>query len=59
MVKFWQTSGKNFITHGNGLTLDQIGFLKSLQLGERLIIFVNDDGTLTMKKAINLKENKS
>lgn len=56
MVKFWQTSGKNFITHANGLTLDQIGFLKSLQLGDRLIIFVNEDGTLTLKKAMNLKE---
>lgn len=56
MVKFWVTKHGNYMSHNEGLTLAQISFLKSLSIGEQLVIFVNEDGSLTLKKSTVSKE---
>lgn len=53
MVKFWNT-GRCYISHAKGLTPIQIQYLKGLEAGDKLVVFVEEDGSLNMKKS-NLK----
>ena len=50
MVKFWPNEFGSF--NSGKLNLAQISFLKSLKEGDKFIIFVNDDGSLTLKLRI-------
>jgi hypothetical protein len=50
VIKFFQTSTGRFISHHEGLRLEQISFLKSLNMKDKLILYINDDGTLSLKK---------
>ncbi len=58
MVKFWPTTSGNFLSHNKGVTLDQLSFFKSIKLGDMLIIYVNDDGSITLKKSTFKKEEQ-
>lgn len=39
MIGFWQSKDKAFRTSTRGLSQDQIDFLQSLRVGDRLVIF--------------------
>ncbi len=40
-IAFWKKESGNFMNHSQGLSVEQIEFLKSLKPGDRLIIYVN------------------
>lgn len=57
-INFWMARNGAYLTHNRGLTPEQIAFLRSLQPGDRLVIYTNEpdpdknESDLTMKKAI-------
>lgn len=44
-VSFWKKESQNLMSHGKGLTQDQVDALKELKVGDRLIIWKNDRKT--------------
>lgn len=42
-IAFWIKPSKNLLSHGKGLTQDDIKFLQSLKVGDRLIIWDNSE----------------
>ena len=44
-IGFWIKDTGNFMTHAKGLTQEQIDFLKTLKLGDRLILWKNSRGS--------------
>lgn len=44
-IGFWKKSTENFLTHSEGLNEEQIKFLQSLKVGDRLILWNNDSTT--------------
>ncbi len=40
-IGFWKTE-KGFISHSQGLSQEQVGYLQNLKAGDRLVIFMND-----------------
>lgn len=55
-VKFWKSAERGFyLSHNKGLTQEQVEFLRSLEPGDKLIIFAEKDPTgrevLTLKKS--------
>lgn len=63
MIGFWKSKiTEDFLSHGSGLTEDQIKILRELEPGDRLIIYQNDvKGTsrppLMLKVYRNRKDN--
>jgi len=51
MIKFWPVGGSHYQSHSGGLTPIQAEFLQGLKAKDRFVIFVNDDGSLTLKKS--------
>lgn len=55
-IGFWKTP-KGFITHKQGLSQEQIGYLQNLKVGDRLVLWVNDvregerNADLTLKRS--------
>lgn len=51
-VKFWKSRVKNtmYQSHAGGLNKDQIKFLQSLVVGDKLVLFMNNDDTINMRK---------
>ncbi len=40
---FWKnTSGKCYMSHQQGLSKEQVSYLQSLQIGDRIVLFIND-----------------
>lgn len=62
MLGFWQIKDKKsiFMSHSKGLAADQIAFLHSLQVGDKLVLFTNDvregehGAHLTLKRSTKL-----
>jgi hypothetical protein len=42
-ISFWKTDYGSLKTHNKGLTEQQIEFLKTLKVGDELILFTNQD----------------
>lgn len=42
MIGFWKNDKKNYTTHAQGLSKEQVSFLQGLQIGDRLVLFEND-----------------
>ncbi len=56
MIKFFVNKHGHFNSHHQGLTLDQVAFVRSLKVQDKLVIWVNEDGSLTLKKAKDSNE---
>ena len=54
MIKFYKSKEKErmFQSHFKGVTQEIIDQLKTIEVGDKLVIFVNDDGTLMLRKSI-------
>lgn len=53
-VPFWSKETGNLMSHANGLTPEQVEYLKTLEVGDRLIMWFNKiDGP--SKPSYNLK----
>ncbi len=40
---FWKSAnGKCYMSHQQGLSKEQISYLQSLQIGDRIVLFVNE-----------------
>lgn len=46
-IGLWKTEFGSIKTHAKGLTQNQIDLLKSVKVGDLLIIFKNDEGSKT------------
>lgn len=49
-IKFFPNKSV-FLSHKNGLNILQVQELKSLCVGDQLVLFVNEDGSLILKKS--------
>lgn len=63
-LDFWMTRSGAYVSHSEGLSIDTIRYLRQLQPGDRLIIYMNDKeeensrvGDLTLKKYTYVQEN--
>jgi hypothetical protein len=43
MINFWKKQSGNFMNHKDGLSVEQVEFLHSLQPGDRIIFYVNEE----------------
>ena len=41
-VSFWKKDTGNLLSHGQGLSAEQIAFIQKLQVGDRLILWANN-----------------
>lgn len=53
-IAFWKKSSLNMMSHGKGLTADEVKALQTLKVGDRLILWNNDvksdkDPNITLK----------
>lgn len=57
-INFWKARNGAFLSHNRGLTEEQIRFLNTLKVGDRLVVYMNEpdpdrnEADLTMKKAL-------
>ncbi len=55
-IGFWKKESGNSLTHGKGLTVEHIEFLKTLKEGDRLIIWDNKPKEGETKPHFTLKK---
>lgn len=51
-IRLWPRDTGNYLSHSNGLRLEDTQALHALREGDRLILWQNDDGSVTLKKFI-------
>lgn len=51
-IRFWPNkfNDKMFRSHGTGLTEEQVAILHDLKKGDKMVMFLNNDGTISLKK---------
>ena len=57
-IAFWKKDTGNIMSHGSGLSVEQVAFLQSLKVGQRLILWSNN-GAEGSKPTHNLKVFKT
>lgn len=60
-IAFWSKTIGNFMSHGKGLTKDEVAFLHSLKEGDRLIMWDNSkkaEGTNNPTHSLSIWEPK-
>ena len=50
-IGLWKKETNNLLSHGEGLTEEQVEFLQSLKPGDRLICWYNKDSSEDPKRA--------
>lgn len=50
-IKFWPNKNGLYMTSASGLTPLQLNVTQNLKVGDRLTIWVEDDGTLSLVKS--------
>jgi hypothetical protein len=55
-VAFWAKETGNLMSHGKGLTAEQVAFFQSLKEGDRLIIWSNNNNGDESKPTHSLKQ---
>lgn len=51
-LRMWKRDSGNHLSHSNGLRTEEVQALHALVEGDRLILWQNDDGSVTLKKFI-------
>lgn len=49
-IKFWTKGSGNLTSHSGGLSQGQVDFLKGLTVGDRLVMYKENDGSYTLKR---------
>lgn len=57
-ISFWKTDFGSYKTHKQGLTQDQVDFLKTLKPGDELLLFINNDKKTDTSPDASLKQLK-
>lgn len=55
MIIFWKKESGNYMSHGKGLSQDQVDILKKLKVGDRLIIYTRDEKEYPTQSDATLK----
>lgn len=56
MIGFWKKESGNIMNHSKGLSEEQVKFLQSLKVGDRLIVYTNQVAEGENKPTHNLKK---
>lgn len=51
-IRLWKKDSGNMLSHGNGLRDEDVAALQKLKPGDRLILWENNDGSVTLKQFI-------
>lgn len=57
-IPIWPKSSGNYLSHGNGLSKEQVAFLHSFKEGDRLLVWQNDPVTSSAPLTIDMYRPK-